>query len=66
MQELLGYTSVAITPDTYSHILPGMDGEAADSMSEALGLLCPAYVSPEPLRIGAPRPSKKQIRNKLI
>ena len=37
VQELLGHASVAITLDTYSHMLPGMGGEAADAMSEALG-----------------------------
>lgn len=36
VQELLGHASVAITLDTYSHMLPGMGGEAADAMSEAL------------------------------
>jgi integrase len=36
-QELLGDTSVAITTDTYSHILPGMGGEAADAMGATLG-----------------------------
>ena len=37
VQELLGHASVAITLDTYSHMLPGMGGEAADAMVEALG-----------------------------
>jgi len=37
VQELLGHASVAITLDTYSHMLPGMGEEAADAMSEALG-----------------------------
>jgi integrase len=37
VQELLGHASVAITIDTYSHMLPGMGGEAADAMDEALG-----------------------------
>jgi integrase len=37
VQELLGHASVAITLDTYSHMLPGMGGEAADAMEEALG-----------------------------
>jgi integrase len=37
VQELLGQASVAITLDTYSHMLPGMGGEAADAMGEALG-----------------------------
>jgi integrase len=37
VQELLGHASVAITLDTYSHMLPGMGSEAADAMTEALG-----------------------------
>src|SRR5215217_599275 len=37
VQELLGHASVAITLDTYSHMLPGMGSEAADAMDEMLG-----------------------------
>jgi len=37
IQELLGHASVAITLDTYSHMLPGMGSEAADAIGEALG-----------------------------
>ena len=37
VQELLGHGSVAITLDTYSHMLPGMGGEAAAAMHEAMG-----------------------------
>ena len=37
VQELLGYASVAITLDTYSHMLTSMGGEVADAMGEALG-----------------------------
>ncbi len=37
VQELLGHASVSITLDTYSHMLPGMGGEAADAMGDALG-----------------------------
>jgi hypothetical protein len=33
----LGHASVAITLDTYSHMLPGMGSEAADAMREVLG-----------------------------
>jgi integrase len=36
VQELLGHASVAITLDPYSHMLPGMGGEAADAMENAL------------------------------
>ena len=37
VQEFLGHASIAITLDTYSHMLPGMGGEAADAMEGALG-----------------------------
>jgi integrase len=37
VQELLGHASVAITLDTYSHMLPGISSEAADAIGEALG-----------------------------
>ena len=37
VQELLGHASVAITLDTYSHMLPGMGSEAADAIDAALG-----------------------------
>ncbi len=36
VQELIGHSSVAITLDTYSHMLPGMGGVAADALSAAL------------------------------
>jgi integrase len=36
VQELLGHASVAITLDTYSHMLPGMGSETADAIGEAL------------------------------
>ena len=36
VQELTGHASVAITLDTYSHMLPGMGGEAADAMGEVM------------------------------
>jgi integrase len=36
VQELLGHASINITPDTYSHVIEGMDGGLADAMDEAL------------------------------
>jgi len=36
VQELLGHASVAITLDTYSHMLPGMGREAAVAIEKAL------------------------------
>jgi integrase len=35
-QDQLGHASVAITLDTYSHMLPGMGSEAASAIGEAL------------------------------
>ncbi len=36
IQELLGHASIAITLDTYSHMLPGMGSEATDAIGEVL------------------------------
>lgn len=32
VQELLGHASIALTLDTYSHVIPGMDGGTADAL----------------------------------
>jgi integrase len=37
VQELLGHASIALTLDTYSHVLRGMDGGIGGAMDEALG-----------------------------
>ena len=37
VQELLGHASIALTLDTYSHVLKGMDGGIGGAMYEALG-----------------------------
>ena len=37
VQELFGHSTIAITLDTYSHVLPGMGDGFADAMDEALG-----------------------------
>ena len=37
VQELLGHSTIAVTLDTYSHVLPGMGDGLADTMDEALG-----------------------------
>jgi integrase len=36
VQELLGHATIAVTLDTYSHVLPGMGNHAADAMEDAL------------------------------
>ena len=37
VQERLGHSSIAITMDIYSHLMPNMQGEAAASVDGALG-----------------------------
>ncbi|HET6344394.1 MAG TPA: site-specific integrase, partial [Myxococcota bacterium] len=37
VSERLGHSAVGITLDTYSHVLPGMQAEAAQSLNAALG-----------------------------
>ena len=36
VQELLGHATIAITLDTYSHVLPGMGDQTARAMQDAL------------------------------
>ena len=36
-QERLGHSSIAVTMDIYSHVLPGMQEEAAKKVGDALG-----------------------------
>ena len=36
VQELLGHASIALTLETYYHVLPGMDGGSGDAMEDAL------------------------------
>ena len=36
VQEMLGHSSITMTLDTYSHVLPEMQGAAADAMQEML------------------------------
>ena len=36
VSEMLGHATIAITLDTYSHVLPNMQSEAAAAMEEAL------------------------------
>ena len=37
VSEMLGHSSIAITLDTYSHVIPGMQEVAASAMEDALG-----------------------------
>jgi integrase len=36
VQELLGHATIAITLDTYSHVMPGMGDQTAAAMEDAL------------------------------
>ena len=36
VSEMLGHASIAITLDTYSHVLPNMQDSAAEAIEEAL------------------------------
>jgi integrase len=36
VQELLGHSTIAVTLDTYSHMLPGMGEGIANTMDEVL------------------------------
>jgi integrase len=36
VQELLGHATIAITLDTYSHVIPGMSDHTARAMQDAL------------------------------
>ena len=36
VQELLGHSTIAITLDTYSHVMPGMGDQTATAMAEVL------------------------------
>jgi len=37
VSEMLGHSSIAITLDTYSHVMPGLGAVAAIAMEDALG-----------------------------
>ena len=37
VMETLGHSQISLTLDTYSHVLPGLQAEAASRMQEALG-----------------------------
>jgi integrase len=37
VSEMLGWASVAITLDSYSHVVPHMQPQAADAMDDLLG-----------------------------
>ena len=36
VQERLGHAAIGITLDTYSHVMPGMQGEAAEKINTGM------------------------------
>jgi integrase len=48
VSEMLGHSSIAITLDTYSHVLPNMRDQAAAAMEEALSRPTAAALLPKP------------------
>jgi len=40
VMEMLGYSQISLTLDTYSHVLPGLQADAAKRMNEAIGIGC--------------------------
>jgi integrase len=53
VQERLGHSDISLTLNTYSHVLPSMQEEAAEKMDE---ILVPIEVSDELKKIGEPTP----------
>jgi integrase len=37
VMELLGHSTIALTMNTYSHVIPALEREAADRMNRLLG-----------------------------
>jgi len=37
VQERLGHSSIVLTMDTYSHVIPSMQEDAADILEKAIG-----------------------------
>lgn len=48
VQELLGHANIAITLDTYSHVVPGMGDRAAREMEDALSASATDKLHPLP------------------
>lgn len=55
--EALGHSTVGITPDTYSHVLPNMQADAAAAIERALGSLGQRDRDPDD-----PRPPGSRVR----
>ncbi len=53
VQELLGHATVAITLDTYSHVMPGMGAQTARDMQDALSPMRTRYLRTAGLASGS-------------
>jgi site-specific recombinase XerD len=38
VQELLGHSQISLTLDTYSHVLPGLQGDAVEKLGALLAV----------------------------
>jgi hypothetical protein len=62
VQERLGHSDISLTLNTYSHVLPGMQDEAAGKLDE---LLTPINVSNDLKKLGVRDPSYTPPPEKL-
>ncbi len=60
VSELLGHATIALTLDTYSHVIPSLQQEAAGVVAAAV--LDPAGMAPEPASTGQVRAIKRNRR----
>ena len=63
VQERLGHSDISMTLNTYSHVMPGMQEEAAGKLDE---LLSPINVSDDLKRLGERSPSYYPPREKFF
>ena len=66
VSERLGHASVAITLDTYSHVLPGLQEAAADSFDKILNTEIPALEKSLPIQNSEPNVSKMLANGKGV
>ena len=63
VQERLGHSDISLTLNTYSHVVPGMQEEAAGKLDE---LLAPINVSDELRKLGSHNQSNNPTREKFF
>jgi integrase len=63
VQERLGHSDISMTLNTYSHVMPGMQDEAAGKLDE---LLTPINVSNDLKKLGERNLSNNPLREKFL